>query len=308
MTKYSSQLAISDPNFRLDFIGIGAAKSGTSWLSDNLRKHPQIYFPEEKELTYFNQTLHRLPGVVNPRSENALDWYHDFYKEAKIEQIKGELSVQYMQVDGSAQQIHAYHPNVKILAILRDPPKQVFSHFNYLIQRGVIDFKTLEEGIEKRPDLLASTFYYQQLKPYYELFPKEQIKVMLFDDMLADREAFYKEFTRFIGVDDFVPPTLLEKSNETKSIRFKKLTYVIQNTRHFITENNLEFLIPLLRKVGIVQLGTLVRDKLNVRKANKSDKPVLSAELEAEMRAYYQEDINQLEGLIDRDLSAWKKK
>ncbi len=289
---------------KVDFIGIGAAKSGTTWLADNLRKHPQIYIPELKELTYFNQTLQRLPGVTNPRSQKDLRWYHNYYADARIDQCWGEISVQYMAVEGTAQEIYNYNPNVKILAILRNPPKQVFSHYNYLLQRGVLNSNSLKAAMKERPDLLASTFYYQQLKPYYDLFPRENIKVMLFDDLRSDNAELYKSYLDFLGLEHIIPDSLNASSNVTQAPKFAGLTYFIQNTRHFITKHNLEFLIPILRKTGVVQLGTFIRDKWNVKKVDK--KPKLDPELEQEMRQYYQEDIEKLETLLDRDLSAWK--
>jgi hypothetical protein len=40
-----------------DFIGIGAQKAGTTWLYRNLRAHPQIWMPKNKELHYFDQRI-----------------------------------------------------------------------------------------------------------------------------------------------------------------------------------------------------------------------------------------------------------
>ena len=38
-----------------DFLGIGAQKAGTTWLHENLRRHPELFLPEEKELHYFDR-------------------------------------------------------------------------------------------------------------------------------------------------------------------------------------------------------------------------------------------------------------
>ncbi len=291
---------------KVHFIGIGAAKAGTTWLADNLRKHPEVFFPEEKELTYFNQTLLRMPGVKNPRALNGLDWYHSFFKAAASGQMWGEISVQYMAVAGTENHIYQYNPKAKIIALLRDPPKQVFSHFQYLRQRGVLKQEQLASAIEDRPDLLASTHYYRQLLPYFQLFPKENILVILFEDMIKNKKKYYHQVTEFLGLSEFYPEGLEAKSNETKAAKLGGLTYLIQNTRQFITRNGLEFIIPFLRAIGVVQLGTLIRDKWNVKKID--DKPKLDPVLEQEMRAFYLEDILALEKLIDRDLSHWKPK
>lgn len=291
-------------DFRLDFIGIGAAKSGTTWLADNLRQHPQIFIPELKELVYFNQHLSRMPGVENSNYSLPLSWYHDFFSETKQGLVNGEISVEYLINGNAAKDIYRYNPKVKILVVLRYPPKQLHSLYLYLVQRGVINFPTFEQAIEKRPDLFMHYNYYQHLLPYFETFPKEQIKVLLFDELKKDNKAFLKETLDFLGVKEFYPPSIDDRSNETKEPRMKWLNHLIQNTRQNITKYRLEWVLPVLRYSGILPLGMLIRDKLNVRKMAK--KPQLSPETEQYLKAHYQADIQQLEQLLERDLSAWK--
>ncbi len=290
----------------VDFIGIGAAKAGTTWLADNLRLHPQIFIPDIKEVTYFNPYLIRLQGVENPAHSQPLSWYHSYFAPAQSNELKGEISVQYLLVPGTAQAIYNYNPNIKLLVILRDPPKQVFSWYRYSLQRGVIGYSSLAEAIEKRPDMFCSALYYKQLKPYYDLFPSENIKVLFFEDIKKDNRHFFKEVTQFLGVSDYYPATLDKKTNTTKALRFPMVTRIIQGTRHFITKNKLEFLIPWLKMLGVVQLGAFIRDKGNVKKVAKQETPVLSAAMEQELRHFYAQDIAQLEVLLGKDLSHWK--
>ncbi len=290
-------------SFKLDFIGIGAAKSGTTWLADKLREHPQIFIPELKELVYFNAYLSRMPGTKNPEFEKPLDWYHDFFKESKEGMVNGEISVEYLINENTAQSIYEYNPNVKILAILRYPPKQLYSLYLYLVQRGVLNYPSFEKAIEKRPDLFLEYHYHRHLSRFYNIFPAENIKVLLFDELKKDNQAFYKEVLDFLGVDEIYPESLNSKSNETKEPRVKWLNYMIQNTRQFITRYRMEWLLPVLRYSGILPLGMLIRDKLNVKKMTK--KEPLQASTEAFLKQHYLEDIKLLEGLIDKDLSAW---
>lgn len=292
-------------DFRLDFIGIGAAKAGTTWLCDNLALHPEIFIPKKKELVYFNPTLIRLPGTENLDHKKPIAFLHDYF-EASEKRVNGEFSVQYIQVEGTAQKIFDYNPKAKIIAILRHPAEQVFSYWQYNIQRGVVSYKTLEAAIKGRPDLFHNTFYYRQLKPYFDLFPAENIGVFLFDDMIADRKAFFKSVTDFIGVAPYYPESLDEKSNVTQKPKSVLLNRVIQGTRHFITKNGLEGIIPILKGLGIVQLGAFVRDKANVTKVK--NKPKLENDLKNDLIDYYLSDIEHLEKLIGRDLSKWKQK
>ncbi|MDH5507196.1 MAG: sulfotransferase, partial [Anaerolineae bacterium] len=73
-----------------DFIIIGAVKSGTTWLADMLRQHPEIYLPEKKEVHYFNKRFAEFPELDNLNNGKPIEWYLDFFKGAKSDQIRGE--------------------------------------------------------------------------------------------------------------------------------------------------------------------------------------------------------------------------
>ena len=77
--------------YKIDFIGIGAAKAGSTWVADNLRRHPDIFIPKKKELNYFCKT-ELATRVPNYRYKKPLSWYHAFFTDAGPGQVKGEIS------------------------------------------------------------------------------------------------------------------------------------------------------------------------------------------------------------------------
>ncbi len=291
-------------DFRLDFIGIGAAKAGTTWLADNLRKHPEIFIPEQKELVYFNKYLRLLPGTENPDHGNSLSWYHAFFEPAKSERLMGEISVEYLIDKQAAQKIFQYQPNVKIILMLRKHPDQLFSLYQYMSARGVFNYGSFEEAIKDRRDLFENYFFAKHLQRYLDLFKSEQVGIFFFDDILSQPEKLYSDVCAFLGVDHFVPDGLRTKSNVTKEARLPFLNHVIQKGRHFITENKLEFLLPLLTYTGILPLGKYIRDKANVRPSYT--KPKMSPETREYLRDFYADDVRVIEKITGRDLSSWK--
>lgn len=297
-------MEVAKTRFPISFIGIGAAKSGTTWLSDNLNKHPDIFIPEKKELQYFNPTLSRMPGVENPDSKKTFDWYHSFFDPAKDEKLFGELSVEYLINKGTAERIHAYNPEAKLIVVLRYPPKQLFSLYRYLKQRGVINFETFEIAIEKRPDLFLQYHFAAHLEEYYARFKPEQILVKQFDDIKSDPQRFYNEVLAYLGLEPFTPEGLLEKSNATTTSRYPFLTYLIQNTRQFITKSGLEGLVPVLRALGIVKLGSFIRGQQSEGGATETLQPSTARKL----HEHYLEDMKLLTELTGTDFSNWLDK
>ena len=135
----------SSTNFP-DFIGIGAQKSGTSWLFKNLRKHPQLYFPETKEIHFFDWYFYK-----------GLNWYCKHFKDADISQYKGEITPCYSILsEEKIKFIHQINPKLKIILLLRNPIERAWSHavMNLvkrtkreinLILGNYVDFEEVEE-------------------------------------------------------------------------------------------------------------------------------------------------------------------
>jgi len=291
-------------NFKVDFLGIGAAKSGTTWLADVLREHPDIFIPKEKELFYFNKYLAEYELMDNYRYGKAIDWYHAFFENANEKMVKGEMSNPYLWNENAVEDIYQYNPNIKLLAVLRNPIKRAYSNYLYDKHRHYTAPQTFELALKDRSFYLTKGLYYENLKSYFDRFPKEQIKVLLFDDLKKDNKVFLKEIYDFLGVKTYYPASIDEKSNVTKEPRSKALNKFIDGFRFYIKKHDLQFILPVLKKTGITPVAEYIRDKVN-RKAVKGKEP-LPTHLKKQLENYYAKDIDQLEKLLEKDLSAWK--
>tara|TARA_B110000444_G_scaffold238986_1_gene253031 strand:- start:1350 stop:2192 length:843 start_codon:yes stop_codon:yes gene_type:complete len=100
-----------------DFLGIGAQKSGTTWLYKNLRKHPQLYLPETKEIHYFDWYFYK-----------SINWYYKYFKGAKKNQVTGEINPCYSTLsEKKIKLIHKMNPKLKIILLLRNPIERAWS-------------------------------------------------------------------------------------------------------------------------------------------------------------------------------------
>ena len=287
----------------IDFLIIGAAKSGTTWLANNLRQHPGIFIPEQKELFYFNEKMIEFTDMINFNRTKPLEWYISFFKDAKSHQIKGEAAPAYLWDKNTPRNIYNFNPHIKLISILREPVDRAFSHYLYDLGRSVLSQMEFHKAIEEHPILIEMGMYGQSLERYYELFPPKNILVVLYDDLINDNQALLKEVERFLGVEEFIPENIDQAENVTGVPRFIWFNRFITKGRHYLRTLNLKFMIDLLRAIGLAKLSMLIMSR-NVKPFES--KPILDPAVKAQVKQIFQSDIAILEELINRDLSAWK--
>ena len=284
--------------FSVNFIGIGAPKCGTTWLIKCLDEHPSIFIPDRKEVNFFYDD----PLLGNFRK--GLDWYREYYEKSTPLQKNGEFTTHYMYYDNSEKLIKATFPNTKLIVCLRNPADMIYSYYIWeqanFRNSEVAD--TFEETLLKRPDIVKKGYYYKYLNRFYDTFDKDQIHVILFDDILKNPSQVIKNVFNYIGVDDtFLPSQTHKKINESKITKNKYISSGIYT------------LINLLEKMRFKKLAydvqsdhriSMIYSKIN-KKPYKYN-PMNSATRKDLIRLF-ENDIKSLEKLIKRDLGAWIK-
>src|SRR5690606_30424745 len=103
---------------KIDFIGIGASKSASSWVYQCLSEHPSICASRRKEIRFFDNIHNFKKGLV---------WYFSFFPEKKEGQLMGEFSPMYIELTQTAKRIKELFPDVKMIAIFRNPVERIYS-------------------------------------------------------------------------------------------------------------------------------------------------------------------------------------
>lgn len=290
----------------IDFVGIGAPKSGSTWLSKCLEEHPQILFSStksRKELAFFNDT--------NPWGDSddtyfsyytkGFDWYLKQFPEAEQDKVRGEFTVLYMADPVAPARIKKHLPNTKIVAILRNPIEVIYSLHWFFHYGAVLDVPKKFSDTLKKGLFLEVGFYYKQLKRYYELFDKDKIHIILFDDFKASTAAELEKLYSFLGVDPKFTPVSLNKSingsYRTRSALLKKMGHSVFRAVNKSNSHNLKMLIMSQKKLHKLY------SFLNKEKASY---PPIGPDEKKFLQQLYHDDIEQLEKLINRDLSMWK--
>ena len=275
-----------------NFLVIGAPKAGTHSLYDYLRGHPEIYMPKIKGTRFFCY-----PGRENLRTHHSypvktLAEFEAVFDGARGEKAVGEASALYLERSISAGRIHATIPHVKMIASLREPVQRAFSiyHMN-LRNAGANAGKDFLTALKDDPAIRMP--YYEGLKPFYDRFDREQLKIIRFDDLARDTLGTVQDLFAFLGVrTDFVPE--LKVSNPGGIPRSQALHGFLKNRR-------LKNLARSVFPERVVETGKAVRSA-NLKKHVMTD--------DERERAYswFEEDILRTQDLVQIDLSAWLRR
>jgi hypothetical protein len=294
-----------------NFLVIGAARSGTTSLHHYMKAHPEIFMSSVKEPNFFGfhngqiDLGYDAPGwrSWSRRSTPELEKYHALFREVKEEKAIGEVSPMYMRSPGAAERIRRAIPDARLIAILRDPAERAYA--NYMGR--------LRDGTEKNPDprdaleaaicgrgsgwrkevYIDLGSYHERLRPFYERFDRDRIRVVLFDDFIRDRRAVLRELFAFLEVDPGFEPDTSIAYNSSGRIRNPLLRFAWTNS-NTLRARVQPWLPRPLREAG----WALVQRNLS--------RPPLPPDLRARLVEWYRPDILALEELLDRDLSAWR--
>ena len=165
---------------KLDFIGIGAQKAGSTWLYKNLSQHPQVNI-NKKEINFFNDKFSFYSKRFGSNYDKGLDWYK-LKLNIEENQLNGEITPNYLYDSKVPKRINKHFPKIKILVVLRNPIDRAYSQFDFANKVLHVGDDFLET-IEKESEFIERSLYYKQLKRYYDLFDDKQIKVLFLHEI-----------------------------------------------------------------------------------------------------------------------------
>jgi hypothetical protein len=300
-----------------DFYIVGQPKSGTTALYQMLRRHPQIFMPENKEPWFFASELHERTPPRPLGTPTTLEQYTELFAAAGPAQLAGEASALYLWSHTAAQAIAQATPRARVIAILREPAALLRSLHLQFIESYVETESDLRKALaleeERRAGrkiprhtywpqaLLYSEHvrYVEQLQRYRERFSSEQMLVLLYDDFRRDNTASVRRVLRFLELDDSVALAPLE-ANPTVVPR----SGAVHSLLHSVTVGH----GPLSRAAKAVLKPImpvrLRRDVLRSAKARflfTAPGPA-DEQLMLELRRRYRPEVIALSAYLERDL------
>jgi hypothetical protein len=291
-----------------NFLIIGAVRSGTSSLYEYVGQHPEVFVSKVKEPTFFRFMDADLPSGVPGADwlqENAVTTrreYEALFSDAAGARAIGEASATYLSDPEVPARIHAMIPGVRLVAILRDPANRAHTNYLGLRRDGIDRTPTFEDALRdeesgKRDDwplagLVRVGFYHKWLSRYYNLFPPEQVRVYLFEDLVTNASALMRDLFTFLDVDPRFAPDVAHRYGATGEVRSPVLRALW--TRSMGARRLVRPFLPVRWRNGAY--GWVTRDVV---------KTPLAPATRARLIEVFRADIIALQDLIDRDLSAW---
>ena len=298
---------------RPNFFIVGAPKCGTTALSEYLKTHPNVYFSPIKEPHYFAEDFRQGTYSLNnywvkpvETLQEYLKLFQDVHKQHKA---IGEASTTYLWSSVAVEKIYQFNPEAKIIVMIRNPVDLVYSlhsHLLFILAENERNFEKawkLQEARQQRihiPNSCSNTNFLQyrsfgqigsQLERLLEIFPANQIKIIVFDDFIKSTKDVYEDILSFLEL-----PTdgkkVFPKVNSSKSHNFFWVALIakkISNPPNII-KKILEQIKAIIKVESFGFAGKIIKINCHKRKT-----PHLEPALKQELILEFQSEVKKVE-------------
>ena len=179
----------------LSFMGIGAQKAGTTWLYENLARHPRIGFPGGKEVHYWNARRATLPE----------QWYGELFATGDG-RINGDITPAYATLEPAVvARIGALFPDLRILFLLRNPIERAWSAALMALASAGLELGEASDQwfldlFHSRGSLLRGD-YARTLRIWREVYPERQTRVLFYEDIRTNPMGLLCQVADFLGLE-----------------------------------------------------------------------------------------------------------
>ncbi|MGC8641122.1 MAG: sulfotransferase family protein [Isosphaeraceae bacterium] len=259
-----------------DFIIIGAMKSATTTLHEQLARQPGFRMSRPKEPNFFSDDRNFARG---------LDWYASCFAGAGDQQIVGETSTHYTKLPTyprTVLRMVRVLPRVKLIYVMRHPIDRLRSHYLHDVTVGRIKVG-LEEAVDRYPDLVDYGRYSMQLAPYLLAYGPEHILSVFHDRLVRHPDLELERISVFLGAP---APLRWDRALQAQNVGRQRLRHSL--LREFLVQ--LPVLAPLRHRL----IPRSVVERLKEFWRIDMDPPRVSSDLAARLRAVFDPDLARL--------------
>lgn len=274
-----------------DFVVAGFPRCGTTWLYEVLRLHPSVFLPVRKEINFFNRAY-----------EKGLDWYTAYFADAQPDQLAGDISPVYAEYPEVPERILATLPDAKVILIIRSHVPRLRSSYWQLKRDGrsnddLVDYLA---GQTETSPYLERQRYAPLLESYLQLFPRNNILIVIYEDLRKDPKAIIDQIVEFLGLERSAYPEAMtdkitEQVNPTFTPRWPGLYLMAMRLNQKLRRTHIRLLDRPLA------LGKRFFFALSGRRRREEIGKIPGEE---RLRAFFEDDVAALERLLGRPLRA----
>lgn len=264
-------------------IVIGAAKAATTWIAQQLRTRPDVFMPGP-EPHYFSRDF-----------DKGEAWYRAIFADARPDQFVAEKSADYLAYPQAPARMAAMLPAAQLIAQLRNPVERAYSDYCMLFRRGQVDgdvARHLNRATAPQTRFLDDGLYGQHLRRFLDHFPREQLKIILHEDIKRDPAGVTADVLNALGLPHRTDSVHIdERVNDSRS------PLVPLAIRRLPT--------PFKRLVAPLRGNPLFEGVRGIL-ARPVKYPPLPHDVRMRLYDFYQKDVDDLAQLLGRDLDIWK--
>lgn len=267
-----------------EFIGIGPAHAGTTWLHWVLKE--RVGLPSPKKETHF----------FDYHYENGIEWYAARFGHCADGLPIGEICP-YFPSFKACERIALHIPDCKLICTLRDPVERAYSAYKFALYNGLTR-ESFEQALETAPSVTAGNHYARHLSHWYEKFGTERVLVSLFEEQRSQPQAYIDKVCEFIGVPtvEVNSLNLPAKATNAHSLmpRNPRMARKGRRAINWFKDRGLDPVVTLLDYIGVWKV------------CFAGEFPRMEPKTEERLRRHYLPEIEALEKLTGYDLGSWK--
>jgi hypothetical protein len=286
-----------------DFLIIGAAKAGTTTLHEQLKRHPEIFLPEEKDFKYFDRDENYSKGWP---------WYRNYFRNYAGQARLGEANSEYLFSKKAARRIYDdLGPDVKLVAIIRNPAERAYSEYLHQKRYGQADRdfdyylnkdnKATDKSGKSLFDIIVGrSLYSTHIKEYLSVFNSANLKIVILEKLKNNPGEGINEIFEFLGVQPMEDISLLQ-ANRAYTPRYAWMNNLLLQPN--LLRRTLKRAVPSFAVRKKIRAGL---KRVNTA-AGKNPMVLTPDRRKALMNGPFREETNSLETLLGIRIPEWNK-
>ncbi|GAA0423594.1 hypothetical protein GCM10009133_35190 [Cocleimonas flava] len=219
---------------------IGMRKSGTTWVYENLKKSSLVVVSDKvKESGFFSKN-----------NKLKVEGYHDLFPDDDSK-IMLEVDTSIIYDLSAAKKIFDYNPDMKILAIKREPKEYVVSRYIHAKRRGLLTEDTIYEALSNQEWFREELKFNKNINRFYSIFPKENICVLDFEELNSSPNTFFQNGFRHLTSKNSDCDPDLEIINPAKVSSFPVITHFISGAARFFRRLGMYSFVNFFKNLGL---------------------------------------------------------
>ena len=261
----------------LNFVCLGGNKCGTTWFYEMLNQHPEINSSKVKE-----------PHYYTTNSDKPLEWYVGGW-DLDSDGLTGDFSTTYLYSTEGQINMKKEHNDLKAFIVLRNPVDRAVSHCRHLLRSAPnIEIKKF---IKEESEIIENSLYFPRLQKAFEIFGKENVKVLMYDEIKYDPKSFLRKAFNFLEIDpEFIPndfDKVIGKGYDSKNKSLEKFRIFVQRT---LKSLGLGTIINLIKGSGATKIGKGGADNTLVQSIKQN------------METYSEGFLKDLDAILEKNL------